>query len=262
VTQLFISFETFITSAFSAYRLSNFFKDKLIVACKDGNIERVQSLLKRRINIDYDNQDGWTALTTATVFRHYDIVNLLLDCGADIDFQDTHKHGECTALMVASENGDIHMVHLLLDQDAWTDAKTWENERALFKATRKQHIDVVELLLKRGANVNVNQQMHDGYNSFLLAASLGHIDIVHLMLKHGANIHHQTSWSSNALFGAVAHGCNDMVALLLDHDVSNVGQRPAGIRTVERVQAVEGEVVVAVEVFAKDRLQSIYRILM
>jgi hypothetical protein len=33
-------------------------KDKLIIACEDKNIERVQILLKRRINIDYDNQDG------------------------------------------------------------------------------------------------------------------------------------------------------------------------------------------------------------
>lgn len=58
--------------------------------------------------------------------------------------------------------------------------------------------EIVELLLKQGANANL--QNEDGYTALLIAVSSGNKEIVQLLLENGAdinikNIDGKTAWS-------------------------------------------------------------------
>src|SRR5882757_4642262 len=76
------------------------------------------------------------------------------------------------------------------------------------------HFNVVELLVKSGANVNKpNNNLETPLG---LAAHHGRLDIAQLLLKSGSSIHFQDSIGSTPLHRAAEHGHLDIVVLLLN----------------------------------------------
>lgn len=88
----------------------------LIAAAQHGNTEVVRMLLKSGIAVDHVNQLGWTALLEAVILgdgssRYEDIVQLLLDAGADANLPD--REG-VTPTRHARERGYKTMVRMLM----------------------------------------------------------------------------------------------------------------------------------------------------
>jgi len=67
------------------------------------------------------------------------------------------KYGE-TALMFAAEKGHTEIVQLLLQKGADVNAKTNSDRTALMLAAAKAHTEIVQLLLKNGADVNAKNK--------------------------------------------------------------------------------------------------------
>jgi ankyrin repeat protein len=62
--------------------------------------------------------------------------------------------GQRTLLMIASENGHLHIVHALLSLEADVHARDLDQSTALILASSMGHTAVVGMLLNRGADVN------------------------------------------------------------------------------------------------------------
>jgi ankyrin repeat protein len=65
----------------------------LIPACERGHVEVVKTLLQTDVEVDHVNNLGWTALLEAIILsdggpRHEEIVQLLVDGGADVNIAD------------------------------------------------------------------------------------------------------------------------------------------------------------------------------
>lgn len=54
---------------------------------------------------------------------------------------------------MASENGKIEVVNLLLDRKTFINAKTKNGFTALHLASQSGHLDLVKLLIERGSDV-------------------------------------------------------------------------------------------------------------
>ena len=85
----------------------------LILAASNNRIEIVKLLLNAGADIDKQNNSGYTALIYAS--NNVEIIKLLLDAGADIDKQ--NKYGY-TALTLAALYNYHEIVELLLDYGA------------------------------------------------------------------------------------------------------------------------------------------------
>ena len=88
----------------------------LIAASQHGNVEVVKLLLKAGVPVDRVNQLGWTALLEAIILgdgstRYEDVVQLLLDAGADANLAD--REG-ITPSRHARERGYKTMVKMLM----------------------------------------------------------------------------------------------------------------------------------------------------
>ncbi|MEN7526201.1 ankyrin repeat domain-containing protein [Cupriavidus sp. DL-D2] len=88
----------------------------LIAASQHGNVEGVKLLLKAGVPVDRVNQLGWTALLEAVILgdgsaRYEEIVQLLLDAGADANLAD--REG-ITPSRHARERGYKTMVKMLM----------------------------------------------------------------------------------------------------------------------------------------------------
>jgi ankyrin repeat protein len=59
----------------------------LMIASENGHKEVVELLLNKGANINYKNDDGYTALMLASAKGHKNIVELLLNKGAHIDYK-------------------------------------------------------------------------------------------------------------------------------------------------------------------------------
>src|SRR3990172_1504749 len=88
----------------------------------------------------------------------------------------------------ACKNGNVEALNsLLLKYSANIVNQTIENRvTPLFIASYKGHVEVVSLLLNKGANVN--QARKDGYTPLYIASQNGHINIVHLLLKFNGKL--------------------------------------------------------------------------
>ena len=102
-------------------------------------------------NLDVKNYEGLTGLHIAGASNHMEIVQMLLDCGADVNAK-AEKTGR-TILHEAAWNGNDKLV---------------------------------KFLISLGVRCNINVKSYDGYTAFDLARSRGHWSIVIELATAGA----------------------------------------------------------------------------
>jgi uncharacterized protein len=154
--------------------------EDLIAAAARGDGAAVQALLDQGIAVDSMNALGTTALMTASLYGHLDVVQALLANGADVNAKS--KLVSATALMAASRAGHLNVVQLLLAKGAdvnakanGVNAKPNAGETALILASRAGHLDVVQALLDKGADVAAKLNL-DGGATALIERSGGAVD--------------------------------------------------------------------------------------
>lgn len=111
-------------------------------------------------------------------------------------------------------NGREEVVKILLDNGADVHA---DDESALFAALEGHHKDLVEVLLRHGANPNANSKDGSPLN---LAVSKNQTDLAKILLGHGASLNDGTEDCSalhHAFTGKHREINSDMIRLLLQH---------------------------------------------
>ncbi len=158
----------------------------LASACSVGNQDIVQLLLEHGADVNGRDRSGATPLMGAADFGHEDIARLLLKQGADINAQSTDLCRGIALIAACFYSKQVSMVKLLLQNGADPNKQgldtTATNESALSKASSwDQNLDVVRLLLENGANVNIGSG-----EALKVASRRGQQAIVQLLLKYGA----------------------------------------------------------------------------
>jgi uncharacterized protein len=118
---------------------------EFFVAVLEGRTEELLNYLKSdHIDVNMQDDDGWTPLIVASVNGHYETAKILLNHGGDVNAKTLVG---TTALMFAAANGHDKIVKLLLDADADVDAKTISGRTAAKCAEENLHFEILELLL-------------------------------------------------------------------------------------------------------------------
>jgi len=88
----------------------------LMTACAQQNVSNVNQLIEYGAEVNVTLSNGYSVLMSAASFGSYEIVETLLKHGAEIN----HKRevDGITALMLATFNGDVKKVKLLLSYNA------------------------------------------------------------------------------------------------------------------------------------------------
>jgi ankyrin repeat protein len=125
-----------------------------------GDLELVDVLLRNHAGVNRPNGVGLTPLGLAAQLGAVETMAALIKAGADVDAVDSA--GE-TPLMAATRKGTAAGVALLLDHGAKIDrADESFGQTALMIASRGDRPELVDLLIKRGANVHTASRVRPG----------------------------------------------------------------------------------------------------
>jgi ankyrin repeat protein len=124
--------------------------------------------------------DDKTPLHVASQEGHVDAVRVLLDRGAHVNSQDCEGW---MPLHYASRMGNLKVVQLLLEHEAALNTRTDSDSSPVYLASQWGHLEVVRLLGDRRADVHI-----PGLSGtpFQAATLTGHHDVAQLLLEYGA----------------------------------------------------------------------------
>uniref|UniRef100_A0A667YQ51 Euchromatic histone-lysine N-methyltransferase 1b n=1 Tax=Myripristis murdjan TaxID=586833 RepID=A0A667YQ51_9TELE len=123
----------------------------LHLAAKSGHYKIVEHLLSTGlVDIDCQDDGGWTAIIWATEYKHLDQVKLLLRNGADISIRDKEEN---ICLHWAAFSGSVEIAELLLDAHSDLHAVNIHGDSPLHIAARENRMECVTLFLSRGADI-------------------------------------------------------------------------------------------------------------
>ena len=183
----------------------------LMSASHNGHSEVVRILLKGGADPNIQKKDGATAVMLATKNGHSEVVQILLEGGADPNIQ---KEDGWTALVSACANGHSEVVQILLKGGADPNFQKEDGWTALMHASQNGHSEVVQILLKGGADPNI--QKEDGWTALMSASQNGHSEVVQILLKGGADPNIQLKEGQTALVSASYNGHSEVVQILLE----------------------------------------------
>lgn len=204
----------------------------LHTAVHSGRSHTVEMLTDMGIDVNCVGPDGFTPLLVAAATGRVEMVNRLLEHGADIQFRSTNRKQSALDMAVAS--GQLGSVTALLDSPsygkafradhgyAWTAASKDSSAggkiyKYIFERTdcQKDHgaailhwaiINDNELLLHLLINngVDLKTPNLDGWGALHAATMAGKLDMMKLILSKGVGVNYQGHKSRTALHQAIA----------------------------------------------------------
>ena len=118
--------------------------EKLQIAAEVGNLDQLKSLLQNGNNVNSTDNRGRTPLYNAALCGHEDMVDYLLNHGADPNKGASWK-GNQRPIHVAAMYGHVEIIQDLLRHGAKIDACTSAKETALHKAAWHGRAAAVEI---------------------------------------------------------------------------------------------------------------------
>ena len=159
----------------------------LTKAVNAGEVQTVRALIKSGADVNARSGDGSTPLLWAAHTSNEDIARALIAAKASVDVANDYG---VTPLLEASKTGDVAMMELLLSAGANPSLAHPEGETPLIAAARSGSVPAVRLLLARGVNVNA-AETYQQTTALMWAAAENHVDIVDLLIEAGADVNRQ-----------------------------------------------------------------------
>ena len=185
--------------------------------------EIVRILLKAGANARWKDRDGCSAIYYACTTANRSIVERLLNHDNGL-LEIADNEGE-TPLFPAMRNQQTDIVQLLLDRGANVHATDSRGCTPFFNAVYREQTDMLQLMLDRGVNVHATEA--DGTTP--LMAAVESIDAVRQLLAAGSDLDSRDDFQQTVLHHAAFTGSIDAVrALIVEHNANMLAEDKHG----------------------------------
>jgi ankyrin repeat protein len=146
-------------------------------------------------------------LRTARKHGKLEAVNALL-----VSMVDEGDPIDPSFLHVATEEGHADIVEALLSSGSVDGSRSGEvDSTALHSAAMLEHVEVAQMLLKRGADVSAE---YDSLTPLHWASMSGNWEVVKLLVEHGASVNSKSGNGTTPLHMAANIGNSEIASLL------------------------------------------------
>ena len=162
--------------------------DRLLAAAAQNQTEIVQQLVASGVDIETRDTQGRTALLLATHHNAVEAARFLIESGADVNAMDSISD---SPYLYAGAEGRLEILRMTLEHGADLTSVNRYGGTALIPAAHHGHIETVRELLQTVTDIDHVNNL--GWTALLEAVILGdggpvYIEIVRLLLKAGANV--------------------------------------------------------------------------
>jgi ankyrin repeat protein len=182
-------------------------KKAFFEAIRAGDLATVKSFVGADASLaSARNDSGVSGVLTAVYMGRGEIRDFLIGAGASLD------------LAEAAAVGNLARVRELIENNhAKADSFSPDGFAVVALAAFLGHLEIVQYLAARGADVNAAATNGSGYNALTAAVTSGHLAVVQWLLEHGANANYRYSAGYSPLLTAASNGRLDIAKLLLAH---------------------------------------------
>ena len=210
----------------------------LFRATQVGDVKLAEILIARGADVNPKTNTGNTPLHSAALKGDIKMANLLILKGADVNAKDKYgltavsrallsdgggrlmidllvsKGAKVPELHLAAHRGDIDKIRSSLEKGTKIDLRDKAMHTPLFYAASAGQINVVDLLISKGADVNAKDS-RGGETPLFYAGDAGWKNVVELLIAKGADINARGAQRSSALESAAWLGRSDVAGLLI-----------------------------------------------
>uniref|UniRef100_A0A7N5ZPJ2 Euchromatic histone-lysine N-methyltransferase 2 n=1 Tax=Anabas testudineus TaxID=64144 RepID=A0A7N5ZPJ2_ANATE len=185
---------------------------QLYPAAKQGEVQRVLLMLMEGIDPTYqpDSQNRRSALHAAAQRGLLEICYILIQAGSQVDAQDKDMR---TPLLEAIINNHIEVARYLIQNGACVYHS--DGYTGLHHAAKLGNLEIVKMLLETG-QVDVNAQDNGGWTPIIWAAEHKHVDVIKVLLNRGADVTINDKELNVCLHWAAYAGNVDIAELVLN----------------------------------------------
>ena len=156
-------------------------------AARQGDIERVKSILASDASqLNAEDYIGHTPLTLSAAYAHWDLLQFLLEAGADVNHITRTR---ATVMHCASCHDRPDMVALLFEKggaSCLTVKDVFGEYTPMLRAVQRGSKNVIALLFEKGARPD--EATKEGWNALHLAAKCGHRQLYELLIEKGVSL--------------------------------------------------------------------------
>lgn len=191
----------------------------LFAAAANNQPEIVEYLCKSKAEINSYRGNGWTPLTAAANNGHVEVIKVLLKNGADLEMVKKDEKGDFTAVYCAASQNHPYIVDILCKAGAKVNVYGINGWTPLTAAALNGYTEVVKVLLKYGADLEMrNQESLGGDTPLYHAVMKNHPETVVILCKAGANIESYSGFQGiTPLVKAVQGGFIEVIKVLLQY---------------------------------------------
>ncbi|XP_077899465.1 ankyrin repeat and death domain-containing protein 1B isoform X6 [Ictidomys tridecemlineatus] len=183
-------------------------------AAKSNNLDLMEKLLEKKVNINAVNNHGLTVIHLAAWTGSFEIMLMLVRAGAD---QRAKNQRGRKPFLLAAERGHVEMIEKLIFLNLHTLEKDKEGNTALHLAAMHGHSPAVQVLLTQWQEVNRTNE--NGETPFFLAVEGGHEECSKVLLAAGSDINIPNKLNVSVLQTATRNGHTSLVNFLLSENI-------------------------------------------
>lgn len=195
----------------------------------DLNLPNIQYLLHAS-----EHNFGKTLFQMATLLGHYEIVEALLDAGADVNGVGTLC--KIPPLKFALMNCDLKLISLLINSGSHVNGEQPNQWFPLTEAAMRKNLESVKMLLPK--IWNINQRDLQGNTPLIFASGNGDVKMVNLLLEKGMDVNEVNNDHMTPLSVAAFTGQVEIVKTLLnkgaDANMTDINKTPPLFRAIQK----------------------------
>ncbi|KAK4816527.1 hypothetical protein QYF61_017728, partial [Mycteria americana] len=197
-------------------------------AAKMNNLETMEKLFKKNVNINAVDTLKRTALHFAVARSHISVVDFLLHHKARLDMADQHG---LTVIHLAAWTGNLDIMRKLVKAGADQKAKNEEGMNVLHFAAQNNSVKIVDYFLQDLHLNDLNKPDGKGKKPFLLASEKGHVEMINNLITLKLFTSEKDKEGNTALHLAAKNGHSEVVEILLEQwkeidDLNQNGETP------------------------------------
>lgn len=162
-------------------------KENIFKWVDEENLKLFKKSLKYGANVNkYHDKKDMNLIMFACKKNNLNMVNILLENGADIEFENNNNEN---VLTIASKNGNVKLMENLIKKlrkkksmEEIMNHKTIELETIIMNAVRSQSTDAVKCVLNKYDNRE--EQNEKGITALMIAAKSNNVEIMNLLLNY------------------------------------------------------------------------------